>query len=799
MTTAEEMLAAALSESELEYSMSHRHSVYDSDNHFTIDPATMEIVKDPAAKGVIVQRSHNSERFTFELPRFGFDGHDMSLCNQVEVHYTNKEKTSEELTGVEHGGVYEVQDLQIYPKNSDIVVLSWLITADSTQLAGELEFALRFLCLTGTEIEYELPTAIFTGITVLPGKNNGQAVIENNTDLVAQFIQETNDQIEANMQSLEDAVTQSAVSQQAAAASQAAAAEAQAGAENAARQVQAIVAGNEAHTKYEADLRTAPPIVETAEGKAILVTDSAERPLQGLRVFGKTEQQTYTGAQLLDLSGIDKTMSFGGTMKMEIKDETVHVTGALDEGGFLIVRGGFSAEDAFLTLEPGTYTLSYGWLCSFDTSVPSSDREKAGTFTLTEPFAVYGYATPRYETGVEVDETFKPMLNKGSTALPWEPYTGGQACPCPDYPQELKHIESPTVEVYGKNLLHNTLAKATNSGITYTANADGSVTINGTATDSSYYTFDFANEIPVKGEELILSCGNNTGAVSLVAGYFLKDGTVVNNLASVTKKEAALTYPEEAYTTRTFMAVNAGVTINNLTVWPMLRLAAADNTPEPYKAPQVLALAHSLPGIPVTSGGNYTDENGQQYICDEVDLARGVYVQRCKTIQLTGSESWQTYHHSAYGVTHGFRLRVADMREIKNVQFIDTVGLLSSHFLYGGYVSEHQETGVGTSEAQYVYLRFDGENDTITTLEELTALLSAKAAAGDPVTVTYELDNPVETALSAEEVTAYQAILSHCPSTTVLNDSQAHMALDYVADTKTYIDNKFAALAAANS
>lgn len=35
-----------------------------------------------------------------------------------------------------------------------------------------------------------------------------------------------------------------------------------------------------------------------------------------------------------------------------------------------------------------------------------------------------------------------------------------------------------------------------------------------------------------------------------------------------------------------------------------------------------------LPGIPVTSGGNYTDQSGQQWVCDEVDLERGVRVQR---------------------------------------------------------------------------------------------------------------------------------------------------------------------------
>lgn len=50
---------------------------------------------------------------------------------------------------------------------------------------------------------------------------------------------------------------------------------------------------------------------------------------------------------------------------------------------------------------------------------------------------------------------------------------------------------------------------------------------------------------------------------------------------------------------------------------------------EPYRE-QLLTLPtpNGLPGIPVTSGGNYTDQNGQQWVCDEVDLERGVKVQR---------------------------------------------------------------------------------------------------------------------------------------------------------------------------
>lgn len=41
-----------------------------------------------------------------------------------------------------------------------------------------------------------------------------------------------------------------------------------------------------------------------------------------------------------------------------------------------------------------------------------------------------------------------------------------------------------------------------------------------------------------------------------------------------------------------------------------------------------LQTPNGLPGIPVASGGNYTDQSGQQWVCDEVDLERGVRVQR---------------------------------------------------------------------------------------------------------------------------------------------------------------------------
>ena len=77
-------------------------------------------------------------------------------------------------------------------------------------------------------------------------------------------------------------------------------------------------------------------------------------------------------------------------------------------------------------------------------------------------------------------------------------------------------------------------------------------------------------------------------------------------------------------------------------------------TYEPYVEPQSLTLAtpNGLPGIPVTKDGNYTDSNGQQWICDEVDLGRGKYVQRVLKTKPNKTIVFQKKHES--GICESF-------------------------------------------------------------------------------------------------------------------------------------------------
>lgn len=168
--------------------MAHKHSVYDTDNHFQIDGVTRAVKNASQTKTMLVQHDHNSERFTFELPRY-IDGHDMSACNVVQVHYINIDsktaKTEEPLT---NSGVYEVDDLQISPAGDDVVICSWLISGNATQYVGNLPFVVRFACTSddGT-IDYAWNTAKHSNVFVTEGIYNGDVIAEEYADILAQW------------------------------------------------------------------------------------------------------------------------------------------------------------------------------------------------------------------------------------------------------------------------------------------------------------------------------------------------------------------------------------------------------------------------------------------------------------------------------------------------------------------------------------------------------------------------------------------------------------------------------------
>lgn len=162
--------------------MEHKHPVYDTDTHFSINPVTKEI-ENKSGKSNLVQYDHNSERFSFEIPK-EVEGHDMMLCNEVQVHYINIDSS----TKAQNPGIYPVEDMQVSPEDENVVVLTWLISNNATQYAGTLNFIVKFKCIADDgKVEYVWNSGIFKGITVSNGMDNGGATIKEYPDILADW------------------------------------------------------------------------------------------------------------------------------------------------------------------------------------------------------------------------------------------------------------------------------------------------------------------------------------------------------------------------------------------------------------------------------------------------------------------------------------------------------------------------------------------------------------------------------------------------------------------------------------
>lgn len=179
---------------------------------------------------------------------------------------------------------------------------------------------------------------------------------------------------------------------------------------------------------------------------------------------------------------------------------------------------------------------------------------------------------------------------------------------------------------------------------------------------------------------------------------------------------------------------------------------------------------NGLPGIKVDSGGNYTDSNGQQWICDEMDFKRGKYVQRVKKVVLDGDEKWWLSSKQKYQI---FGLGSEDNKGLPGLCDHFTVSKLNGYAL-----------GCETQTTKRIYLTTGHE-----TVEELKAWLKE-----NPVTVIYGLAYPIETDIPEETMTAYRNLYTNYPSTVIQNDSGAGMEVEYVADTKQFILDQIKAL-----
>lgn len=185
---------------------------------------------------------------------------------------------------------------------------------------------------------------------------------------------------------------------------------------------------------------------------------------------------------------------------------------------------------------------------------------------------------------------------------------------------------------------------------------------------------------------------------------------------------------------------------------------------EPYRE-QLLTLPTptGLPGIPVTSGGNYADSTGQQWACDEVDLERGVKVQRVNAVDLSTCTVTGT---TEFAVTKRLSIRLPIRgRDYKTEALCNKLQFLVS------FSDDTPHFYVDTSNAQ-VFIPIGAKNP-----EEGEYILF------------YVLATPIETPLTPDELATYSALTAYGPDTVVQASDGAGIKLDYQRDVNLVVKN----------
>lgn len=197
-----------------------------------------------------------------------------------------------------------------------------------------------------------------------------------------------------------------------------------------------------------------------------------------------------------------------------------------------------------------------------------------------------------------------------------------------------------------------------------------------------------------------------------------------------------------------------------------------------------LPTPNGLPGIPVTSGGNYTDPQGQQWVCDEVDLERGMKVQRVKVLNLldaNGFDNDGTWHINAktyFGAGTSY---------IPMVWYDSITKCLCTTFPV-------QMTSYSTGSNADLSLYYSETGDVISLKSALfepkgqsATLNEAKAWFTTHPTYLYVPIEPIETPLTPDEIAAYKALTAYGPDTVVQAGDGVGVKLEYQRDVNIAI------------
>lgn len=461
------------------------------------------------------------------------------------------------------------------------------------------------------------------------------------------------------------------------------------------------------------------------------LSDSDNGKIMDMMVYGKSEQFTATGKNLLKIR--DGTQTTRG-ITVTAKDGVVALKGTATESGWALLD-----VDSFVL--DGTCILSSN---IEEPQITLANKSFVTVLMNNKSTTLDNAEASKICFSVIEGKTYNisnilVQIEKGTKATAYEPYTGGIPSPNPDYPQKIKSVVNPVVKVRGKNLI------PTNFGQNITA----------LRYDAQYnrWAFDALKAVGLANARIIdpatahylLSAGTYT--ITLVSFENVQNVIIsaVNadwkTLASVVPDRLSKTFSVDADTIVGcyFVPKDANAT-GYLQV--QLELGTTPTSYEPYTE-QSVQLPYTLNAIPVETGGNVTID-GQQYVSDYIDVERGKVVRCVKREPL--SKNGRLSNSSSPFYT--YNLPSAKPKTITEVFVLCNLAQFNS------ITTSNSQIGISSDGSNSLRMRFDG----YATLEQYTRL-SAE--------IIYELATPIEEDLTSEQIQSLQALKTKHPVTNI--------------------------------
>lgn len=328
----------------------------------------------------------------------------------------------------------------------------------------------------------------------------------------------------------------------------------------------------------------------------------------------------------------------------------------------------------------------------------------------------------RYANGADL--AYNMMLEKGSAATEYappsniRPITGYDAL-------ELNHA--------GKNLISYPYVHGdrTSNGITFTDNGDGSITINGTATDNVDYTlfnkvgygFGIGESYSIKLHKVSGDVAGSGAAIYL--NYYPKGSAKYASWATNISMGDVRTVvvPDDFESAISYILIRSGTTCTNLVVCPQIEKGTAASDWQPYTN-----TLHTVQLGQTVYGGRFDWLTGKLV----AEWAYDVF------------DSAKTFRAWEQGYPHLFYRTLEEEPADWDV--------LCSHYAQhesydknGTYIIPHSKLFLIND------IRFNSVDD-------FNAEIAAQSAAGTPVQIVYKLATPMEIQLDAHEILALQSI-----------------------------------------